>query len=309
MPTDALERITNLVALLLETREPLSQDRIVHELAGQYPADPVARRAAFERDKAALRGEGVPLEQTYLADGATGYWIERSRYELGDLGLTDEEKQALQVAVATVHLGDDGGAEALLKLAPSVDPTGVDGAAVAALPSLPALAPLFAATGARADVRFGYRGAARHLDPYGLLSRAGHWYVVGHDHDRGALRSFRVDRIEGAVTTGDAGSFEVPDGFDAAAVVADDVKALGGPDVEATEALVRIDRGWAGAVVRELGVDAVVERAGDGAVVVRVPCANLPAFRSWVLGFLEHAVVVGPPAVRADVVAWLEART
>jgi hypothetical protein len=32
----------------------------------------------------------------------------------------------------------------------------------------------------------------------------------------------------------------------------------------------------------------------------------VPAFRSWVLGLLEHAEVLGPPAVRGEVVAWLE---
>jgi hypothetical protein len=60
-------------------------------------------------------------------------------------------------------------------------------------------------------------------------------------------------------------------------------------------------------VVREVGEDAVVERRDDGTVVVRVPCGNLAAFRSWLLGLLDDAVVVGPPAVRADVVAWLAA--
>ena len=38
-----------------------------------------------------------------------------------------------------------------------------------------------------------------------------------------------------------------------------------------------------------------------------VPCANAGAFRSWVLGLLEHAEVLSPPAVRADVVEWLRA--
>jgi proteasome accessory factor B len=37
-----------------------------------------------------------------------------------------------------------------------------------------------------------------------------------------------------------------------------------------------------------------------------VPCANRPAFRSWVLGLLEHAVVLEPVEVRDEVVAWLE---
>jgi proteasome accessory factor B len=38
-----------------------------------------------------------------------------------------------------------------------------------------------------------------------------------------------------------------------------------------------------------------------------VPCANLPAFRSWLLGFSEHAEVIAPEDVRAHVVEWLEA--
>jgi predicted DNA-binding transcriptional regulator YafY len=89
--TDPLERLTNLVALLLETRRPLTLDEITNELRGQYaPQDP-ARRTAFERDKRQLRDEGVPLEQTVLSGeqaGATGYWIDKSRYALPDLGLT-----------------------------------------------------------------------------------------------------------------------------------------------------------------------------------------------------------------------------
>ena len=51
---DALERITNLVALLLETRSPLTLEQIANELAGQYPAGEAALRGSFERAKACL---------------------------------------------------------------------------------------------------------------------------------------------------------------------------------------------------------------------------------------------------------------
>ena len=58
-------------------------------------------------------------------------------------GLTDEETRALQLAVATVHLGEDWGGEALLKIGPSQpDPTAGglgDRPIVAALPSSPSL--------------------------------------------------------------------------------------------------------------------------------------------------------------------------
>ena len=106
---DAVERITNLVALLLETRAPLTADQIATELRGQYPAGTAALRGAFERDKALLREIGVPLEQAVLAGadaGRTAYWIDRRRYELADLELADDERAALELAVAAARLGD-----------------------------------------------------------------------------------------------------------------------------------------------------------------------------------------------------------
>ena len=56
--TERVERLTNLLALLLETPEPLTLVQITSELGGQYPDSERARRAAFERDKAALRDLG-----------------------------------------------------------------------------------------------------------------------------------------------------------------------------------------------------------------------------------------------------------
>lgn len=57
----------------------------------------------------------------------------------------------------------------------------------------------------------------RTLHPYGLVAHAGRWYVTSADSARGEVRTFRVDRIERAVPV--AGSFVVPDGFDAGARV------------------------------------------------------------------------------------------
>ena len=36
------------------------------------------------------------------------------------------------------------------------------------------------------------------------------------------------------------------------------------------------------------------------------PAGNVGAFRSWLLGYLEHAEVLSPPELRSEVVAWLE---
>ncbi len=115
---DRIERLTNLLALLLETVEPLSLVQIASELGGQYPDNDKARRAAFERDKSALRDIGVPIDTEIVGGGPmagqTRYRVDRRAYELDDLDLAPDEMRALQVAVAAVRT--DAGRDALWKL-------------------------------------------------------------------------------------------------------------------------------------------------------------------------------------------------
>ncbi len=57
---DRLERVTDLLLVLLETPRPLSLREIANRVPG-YPDAHGARRQAFERDKRLLRDEGVPV--------------------------------------------------------------------------------------------------------------------------------------------------------------------------------------------------------------------------------------------------------
>ena len=41
-------------------------------------------------------------------------------------------------------------------------------------------------------------------------------------------------------------------------------------------------------------------------MLLRLGVTSTDALRSWVLGLLDHAEVVGPPDLRAGLVAWLE---
>ena len=70
---------------------------------------------------------------------------------------------------------------------------------------------------------------------------------------------------------------------------------------------VLVDADNAALAVGALGADAVVEQRGDGSVVVEMAVTNPDGFRSFVLGFLEHAEVLGPPELRDGLIAWLEA--
>ncbi|MFE5406133.1 helix-turn-helix transcriptional regulator [Streptomyces sp. NPDC056580] len=45
-----------------------------------------------------------------------------------------------------------------------------------------------------------------------MVFHTGRWYVVGHDHLRDSLRTFRIDRITSVTSRAD--NFTAPDGFD-----------------------------------------------------------------------------------------------
>lgn len=306
--TDRVERLTNLLALLLETPEPLSLVQIAGDLVGQYPESHTARRAAFERDKAALREIGVPIEQEIIggADaGQTRYWIDRERYELDGLELDEDEMRALQVALAATRPGSASAQDALWKLGGGV----IDRAAtvVANVPDAAELPALREALSEGRVVVFGYNDVERQVDPWGLLLRNGYWYLIGFDHGRGERRTYRIDRIEGRVAIDrERSQFERPADFDPRSAFPEDPKMIGA-DETVPDALVHVDASRAAAVERDLGHARVRHRRDDGAIEIEVPCANLPAFRSWLLGHLEHAEVLEPAAVRDDVVAFLEA--
>jgi predicted DNA-binding transcriptional regulator YafY len=303
MAFNPLERVTNLMTILLETRVSMTLEQIVHAMPGQYPDGAEACRAAFERDKKVLRNVGVPIDTETLGGndaGKTAYRIDRRRYELAELELDDDERQALHMAVAASRNSD--ARYGVLKL-------GADGrmgsSVVADLPDLESLPVLREAAARRCEARFIYHGTPRTLHPYTLLKRDGFWYVMGFDLTHREVRTFRIDRIEGVVERGAPDAFERPADFDPMSVFPSDPKMLGEhTDARAT---VRVEVARAAAVEVELGSGAVRVRHADGAVEFDVPCASIDAFRSWLFGLGAHAVVVGPSEVRADVIGWLQA--
>jgi proteasome accessory factor B len=302
---DRVERLTNLLALLLSTREPLTLEQINDRLQTYAPGE--AGRRAFERDKDLLRSEGVPVVTEYGEGlhGAGAYRVRPEDYYLPPLELTDEERVALHLALAAVRFESGWQRQVRWKLGEvEVDAS----PPLAALPTVEALPALFDACRQRAPVTFGYHGERRTVDPWGLLFRGGFWYLIGHDRVRREQRTFRVDRIEnGKVGAGDPGDVAVgrPAGFDLAGALPEDPLLIGGdPPVLAS---VLVDGVLAAKIVAEQGEHTVVERRDDGAIVVEVEVVNRAAFRSWLLGLRDHAEVLAPADLRGEVVAWLDA--
>jgi len=306
-----LERVTNVLALLLSTRRHLTFDEIRNELKGQYPDNIVAARAAFERDKAVLRDEGIPIDSEILGGdkaGTTGYRIQRSSYELGDLGLTPQETQALRAAVSTLRMGKSWGEEALWKVElAEAESAPVSSSVHATWIGDERLPVVHEAISRRRSITFDYHQRRRQVDPYGLLAQSGWWYLMGLDHEAKALRTFRIDRIEGAVVAGDENTFERPADFDIRQAFPRDPKVLpGSVDVGSDRAVVHFDETESRAVLAQLGEESVLRRYDDGAVDVSVPCSNVVAFTHWLLGFMDRAEVIEPPALRQYVIEWVE---
>lgn len=304
MSVAKLERLLNLMALLLDTPRPLSADQIRDQLE-VYAADQASFRRAFERDKDELREMGVPIvvERVPGTDPPLdGYRIPREQYALRDPGLETDELAALHLAASAVQVEGVSATAGLLKLGGLVgSPSGGFDVHVAPLPADANLPRLFSAVSTRRPVVFRYRDEGRTVDPYRLEFQRGRWYLTGYDHGRSDERNFRLDRIDGDVEVTDGPTFDPPS-------TAVPGQARGAWELGAeppVRARVRIEGPGARWAVQHLGPDAVVAEDADG-VIVEMPVTNRSAFRSFVLSFLDRAEVLEPPELRADLIAWLE---
>jgi predicted DNA-binding transcriptional regulator YafY len=220
---------------LLELLELLQTKPVVtgRELGDRLRVD----RRTVRRDVAALQRLGIPVEGERGVGG--GYRL-RPGYRLPPLMLTEEEATAVVLGLTAARrlaLGDadgtDGALSKIHRVLPDVLRRRVE-ALEAALaftgPAITGEAPagetvLLLAEAIRRGrrVRLSYRSfegerSRRELSPYGLVVHAGRWYLASYDHGRGALRTFRVDRITRAVI-GDAAARAAPADFDALAHV------------------------------------------------------------------------------------------
>jgi predicted DNA-binding transcriptional regulator YafY len=182
---------------------------------------------------AAVHELGIPVEGER---GPAGGYRLRPGYKLPPLMFTDDEATAVVFGlVAARRLGVRTADEALAKVhrvLPAALRSRVEAleatvgftraGADAAPPGNETVLTLAEAAQRRRRVQGRYTSwsgeeSERELSPYGLVVHAGRWYLAAHDHGRGELRTFRVDRMQD-VALG-APTDPPPDGFDAVAHV------------------------------------------------------------------------------------------
>lgn len=320
-----VERLMNLVIALLSTRGYLTAERIRTNIAGysECPTDEAFSRM-FERDKSDLRDLGIPLEtgRVSTSDPTEGYRIKPDAYALPDIDLTPDEAAAVAVAIKLWESPERITAtqNALLKLRAAGVDVDLDPAAGIAITtgSGPAglrgseetLTILFAAIDSRQAVQFQHRRTVvdpytvRTVEPWGVVTARGRWYLVGHDRDRDATRIFRISRVADVKAVGPQGDITRPDGVDLRGIVE---RAIGDA-ASGGQAQVWVADGRATELRRagrSTGRRAIGGRDGD---VIEIEVGMMDWLAREVTGHGADALVLEPESLRSEVLARLRAQ-
>lgn len=324
MATAKVERLVNLVIALLSTRGYITAEKIRSSVAGY--ADSTSAEAffrMFERDKNELRDLGIPLEvgKVSVLDPTEGYRINRDAYALPPVELTSDETAAVAVATQLWESPEliTATQGALLKLRAAgvdVDPDApVAIASSAGVPGLrgseDVLGTLLSAIASRQAVQFPHRPTraepytTRTVEPWGVVTEKGRWYLVGHDRDRDATRTFRLSRIGAEVTPiGPPGATTVPDDVDLRRIAAQTVAEA----PTGTQATVWVANGRA-TTLRRVGRSTGPRRlAGRDGEVIVLNIGSSDRLVRDITGYGADAIVLEPQSLREDVLARLSAQ-
>lgn len=220
------ERLVNLTIALLATKRWLTKSQIFSSIDG-YEGEPDAMERMFERDKDDLRNLGITIEVGSfdpLFEDEVGYRIRPESYTANLESITPREISLISLATQAWKgaVLNSAALSALVKL----KSLGID----SDIDSIPAIAPtiphsdsnflsIINAIANRQVISFSYLSAdyeiqERVLEPYGVGTKSGFWYVAGRDLDRKEQRLFRLDRVESEIKQqGKSTAYQIPDSF------------------------------------------------------------------------------------------------
>ena len=217
MSASRTERLLNLLIALLNTKYGLRRSELRQKVYHDTTSSEAAFGRMFERDKGELRHFGFDVE-TVTDKGwgsddpaTTRYRIGKESNRLPDVSLTPAECTVLILAAQLWEQAALGSAarDAVRKLQAA---GGLQDAELPAgvqpriRPAGQAFEDLVSAIHAQHPVSFSYLAGitgqeqTRTVEPWGLGSRFGQWYLVGHDRARSDKRLFRLSRFTSAVT-------------------------------------------------------------------------------------------------------------
>ena len=219
MSSQKTERLINLTLALLASKRYLSKAEILRNIPG-YEGSPETKERMFERDKDDLRSLGIQIDVNNfdpLFEDEQGYLIKSDSFQFAENEFSKEELLLLTMAANLWH---DSAVEidsqkALLKIQSLSGPVEND---MTTTPTLritedwQLLVSIFTAVQNKQSLEFSYRGKKRQVNPYGLYSSNGFWYLIAFEIN--VIKSFKLVRIEGEVDLiGEKDAFEKPDNF------------------------------------------------------------------------------------------------
>jgi proteasome accessory factor BC len=319
--TEKLIRQLSLISYLMAERRPVTALEIRRDVEGYSGMNEDAFARRFYADRSELESLRIQLTVDRPADGAAeqeNYSLRPENFHLPAIEFSDEELAALRAALQLLD-GEFAYAEPLrLALqqitwgrpsplgAPEQRPVALGITASAGGHELSVrLAKVETAIFRNKTITFDYYTMARdevgsrRVDPYHLLFQGGEFYLLGHAHEREAIRVFRLSRIRGKVSyaTKAEHDFRRPADFDPREYANRSEWQLGEEEGVA-EVLVSERIAWQ--IERHFGRYGEMVAAGDeanskGDKLLRTSYSSARMIVSWVLGLGEHARLLGPP--------------
>ena len=220
--TEKLIRQLSLISYLMAERRPVTALEIRRDVEGYSGMNEDAFARRFYADRSELESLRIQLTVERPADGAAeqeNYSLRPENFHLPPIAFTDKELAALQTALSLLD-GEFAYAEPLrLALqqitwgrpsplrAPEQRSVALGITASAGGHDLSArLAKVETAIFRNKTILFDYytmerdEVGPRRVDPYHLLFQGGQFYLLGHAHEREAIRVFRLSRIRGKVS-------------------------------------------------------------------------------------------------------------
>jgi proteasome accessory factor BC len=326
--TEKLIRQLSLISFLMAQGRPVSALEIKREVEGYSDMNDDAFARRFYADRAELESLGIQLGVEKPGEGffeAELYSLPPENFYLDAIEFSDEELAALSTALMLLTDGGFAYAEplrlALQQVAWGHPNPLAEGERAPVEMAMTAsaggrdlsqrLSKIETAISRRKTIEFTYytmeRGETekRKVDPYHLVFRGGQFYLIGHSHERDAVRVFRLSRIQGKVGYASKAEhdFSPPEDFDRRDYGSRADWQLG--EVKGT-ARIFIRERIAWLIERDYGSYGELRNAkkSDGAPgkgrVFETSYASERELIAWVLRWRQNAEVLGPEDLREE---------
>ena len=136
------------------------------------------------------------------------------------------------------------------------------------------------------------------ISPYTLLWNGDFYYLLGFDHNKGEMRTYRVDRIADQPQILKEAADPIPEDFDLGRYTREVFRMFDNEQLQEVDLLCSYEvmKG----VVDQFGMDIKIKRAGTGWFGLRVTVCTSATFYAWVFQWAGRIRIMGPEKARQE---------